>query len=793
MFKSGIANRFCAYPELLALVRKFLRGTMRLNKSCSPVLLMMASCLVAAGCTNNPDPDPPPEPAATSGPAEFVGSDSCATCHTSEFIRWQGSHHQLAMQHATPDTVLGDFQSSQFRYFSEQSRFFMRDGGFWVETAGADGQMQEFQVRYTFGVTPLQQYLIEFPDGRLQALSIAWDSRPAGEGGQRWFHLYPDEYIAYDDPLHWTGRQQNWNYMCAECHSTKLQKNYELKSDTFDTRWSEINVGCEACHGPGSHHITQVENGAPEEDFALLVNLDDAARSSWIMNPGTGIAERSELRMSPQQQPEACGRCHARRALSASEYEYGKPLLDAHRVSLLDEFLYFADGQVEDEVYVYGSFIQSKMYRAGVTCSDCHDPHSATLKTGTTASDVCSTCHLPEKFAGSEHHRHNTDAVQCVDCHMPATNYMVVDGRRDHSFRVPRPDLTVTTGSPNACADCHEDQDAEWAAQALAEWYGDNRPAHYATALHAGRGADIGANALLVAAAANDEFPGIARATALSLMRSPYDSNSAEAVRRGLASSDALIRIGALRALAGFPAEPQREWALPLLRDPVRSVRIAAVDLLSPLRDSLPVPEMQNFQRAERELIDAQLAIIERPEALGNLGNLFTEAGNAERALQFYQLALQKQPDSDEIRVNLADLYRRMQQDAQAETLIREGLAQPGNHAALRHALGLLLVREQNHAEALAELGRAAELDPDNARYVFVYAVAQNSLGQSDAAITTLRQASQRFPTDFDITGTLVTVLRDQGRVEEARQAAATLVERFPGNENAQAILQSLQ
>src|SRR5262249_49461813 len=135
---------------------------------------------------------------------DFVGSETCAACHQKEASLWRTSHHRHAMDHATEESVLGDFSGARFTYYGVQSRFFRKDGKFLVDTDGPDGKLSVFEIKYTFGVYPLQQYLIEFPDGRLQALSIAWDCRPKDKGGQRWFHLYPNEDIRHDDILHWT-------------------------------------------------------------------------------------------------------------------------------------------------------------------------------------------------------------------------------------------------------------------------------------------------------------------------------------------------------------------------------------------------------------------------------------------------------------------------------------------------------------------------------------------------------------------------------------------------------------
>jgi hypothetical protein len=306
-------------------------------------LVAIGSVCLLSAC-NDPvltekDADQDPEPA-------FVGGDACRDCHAAEFADWQGSHHDLAMQHADSATVLGDFQDATFNYFDTETRFSRRGNDYIVRTAGADGEPADFKVEYTFGVMPLQQYLVALPGGRLQALPFTWDARSAEDGGQRWYHLYPDENVGPDDPLHWTGREQNWNYMCAECHSTNLEVNYDSASDSFSTSWSDINVHCEACHGPGSAHVGQAQADSFENNYGLLVDLDDRGRAAWEMNARTGIAERSEMAMRPPQQPESCGRCHSRRGVITGEYEYGVPLTQTHRVSLLDEALYFDDGQM---------------------------------------------------------------------------------------------------------------------------------------------------------------------------------------------------------------------------------------------------------------------------------------------------------------------------------------------------------------------------------------------------------------------------------------------------------------
>ena len=751
------------------------------------------ACLALTGCGEPADRNVA-EAKPDYEPNSFVGSPACAGCHETEHELWRGSHHDLAMQEATAQSVLGNFNDEKFSNYGLISRFFRRGDEFWVETDNASGDIEAFRISYVFGVDPLQQYLIELSGGHLQALSIAWDSRSVEEGGQRWFHLYPDEAISHDDPLHWTGPEQNWNYMCAECHSTDLQKNYSVTDNTYATTWSEINVACESCHGPGSAHVAWAENGSPGSNSRLVLSLDDHGSARWQMNQNTGTAELSELPMRIQRQPEACGRCHARRGNITTDYDYGRPLLDTHMPALLEPGLYYADGQILDEVYVYGSFLQSKMYRAGVTCSDCHDPHSLELKIDGAVSNVCSQCHAPTKFARTEHHFHESNTVECVDCHMPATNYMVIDARRDHSFRVPRPDLSVATAAPNACTNCHSEQTDAWAVAAIDNWYGKSRgsDSHYALALHAGRNQAAGQRELVGELLDASNEPGIVRATALALMAQPFTARDIERLRRSLQSGDPLLRVSALRMLAALPPDARVALAAPLLGDSVRGVRITAASVLAVARDNLPPTSMSAFRLAAMEYRAARQSVAERPESHTNLGNFLRDLGDLDAAEQAFAQALVKQPHWVAARVNLADLHRLRGDNAKGIEELEQGLALDPDDASINHALGLAMIRDGNTDSGLAHLAKAAEAAPDNIRNIYVYAIGLHSVGQTQTALELLQSIHDRHAANFETAWALATINRDIGEVEQARKYARLLMAEHPENESVRQLLQSL-
>jgi predicted CXXCH cytochrome family protein len=741
---------------------------------------------------------------APSAEPTFVGSETCAGCHRSQAELWNGSQHRRAMAHASEQSVLGDFADATFDHEGVRSRFFRQDGKFLVETDGPDGKLGTFEIKYTFGVDPLQQYLIEFPDGRIQALSIAWDTRPKQQGGQRWFHLYPGEQIRHDDILHWTRLNQNWNFMCAECHSTGVRKNYDAANDTFATNWAEISVGCEACHGRGSGHVAWARARQSWWPFGktddprkgLVVALDERRDVAWWPDRQTGNPQRSVPPALVRREVETCGLCHARRGIISEDWIPGGSLSDTHVVSLLSRGLYQADGQMLDEVYNYGSFKQSRMFAAGVTCGDCHEPHGAKLRAS--AETVCLQCHAPDEYAVASHHHHEqaSPIPTCASCHMPERTYMVVDRRHDHGFRVPRPDLTAKLGTPNACNDCHKDKGADWAASAVEGWYGPTRKGfqNYAEAFHAAWTGRANAASLLSAVAANPRVPAFVRGSALSELR-PFASLSSIALARTvLADPDPMVRIGALDMLEDMPARQLWTMVSPLLSDPSRGVRIRAASLLAAVPTaSQPASERERFERAAAEFVAAQHLNADRPEGRAGLGNFYARRRLVAEAEAEYRAALRLSPHYAPAAVNLADLFRQTGRDGDGETVLRTALAASPRDAGLHHALGLVLTRLKRGDEALAEFRAAAGLEPERARYAYVYGVALHSAGRVAEAIAILKESLARHPEDRETLSALVAFCRDAGDLTAAREYAERLLRLAPNDKDVARLVQELR
>lgn len=757
--------------------------------------------------------------AATPGQQEaqgWVGSDACAQCHSTQYQAWRGSHHDLAMQRASEKSVLGAFDGRHFRHQGTASKFFRRDDSYWVETEGPDGKLQTYPVAYVFGVYPLQQYLLALPGGRLQAFSIAWDSRPAASGGQRWFDLRGSSNLGGQgstdddsmpipgaepsatpnhprDPMHWTGSYYNWNSRCAECHSTNLSKRFDPNSGTYATTWSEINVGCEACHGPGERHLALAQAGRLQDasDSGLAVDLRDAG--AWRFIPNETIARRSPAAGKPRQ-VETCAPCHARRT-SLGEYRHGGDLLDTHLPTLLEEGLYYADGQIREEVYVYGSFVQSRMYQAGVTCSNCHEPHGLRLRAPGNA--VCAQCHLPATYDNTTHHHHaaNSPGAACVNCHMPATTYMSVDPRRDHSLRIPRPEISAIAGTPNACNACHEDRTAAWAAGALENWgihFADDG-SHPAPVLRRARQGDARAASGLQAIAMDDDAPPIWRATAAAELGRFPSRQAVESAALLLTGDDAMLRLGAVRAIDFLPWQQRLQMLEPLLRDPVTAIRI---ELARVLADVPLARTEQPVAVALEALFDEYLQSLtqhaDMPESLSQQGNFLVARRLYERAEKAFRGALESDPQHVPTLLNLADLYRVLARDGEARTVLGRAIASAPTQAAPHHALGLLETRAGNQERGLQHLKRAAALETQGVGYRYVYAIALHDTGDTPAALEVLRSLLGTAPGNPDVLLALVNYSRSAGQIEDARRYADELRKLFPDNPAIRNLYESL-
>jgi len=545
-------------------------------------------------------------------------------CHASEAQAWSTSHHALAWTDVDAGHVVADFNGTRFDHDGMLVEFSRTDGTPQARVTEKDGEITDYNVHSVVGIEPLQQYLFETEPGRLQSFDVVWDTE-----NQRWYHLYPDQDLPPDDGLHWTGPYKNWNGRCAECHATGYEKNYDAQARRYSSVQAEIGVGCEACHGPASAHIDWTKGQSVSAD------LDEYG---FTMNWGQTEAAIQQ-----------CAGCHSRREAHGDGNPVpGTPYHDAYNLAVLRPGLYHPDGQILDEVYVYGSFLQSKMYAQGVGCMNCHDPHSADLKAE--GNGVCTQCHslagnpdfptlTAKDYDTPAHHHHadNSDGAQCVSCHMIERVYMGVDGRRDHSFRIPRPDLGL---GEDACTDCHATEDQVWAARQIEAWFPSSmhRAPHYGTAFEAAVSGRVEGGDDLLAIATDPDLAGIVRATAAYLLQ-PFASTEVAAQAAPLLSDpDPLVRANAALLQRQATLSDQIQRLEPLLSDPFRNVRISAAKEFLNIPSQALTTEQQALvgQRMTewQGVIANRLDFPETHLVLGGMALTFRNAPAAERAFR---------------------------------------------------------------------------------------------------------------------------------------------------------------
>ena len=669
--------------------------------------------------------------------------------------------------------MLGDFSDVRVTFHGIESRFFRAGDEYRVETVGASGEPRVFDVRYTFGWRPLQQYLLDVGDSRLQAFDVAWDDRARAQGGQRWFHLQPDEAIAPGHPFFWTGHAMNWGGQCASCHSTNVTKSVDA-SGHLSTAFEATNVTCEACHGNAAVHVRHARAGTtssvPHAGFA------DGPQPpiAWHLAPGARIATPDKA--GDSREIDQCGGCHALRMPLTADAQ-GKPFHDAYRIQLPGDVHYFRDGQIREEVFVLGSFLQSRMHAQGVTCGNCHDPHSGNLVAD--GNGVCAQCHRAASYDVPSHHRHaaGTPGSACIDCHMPARTYMGVDPRRDHAFPIPRPSLSAELGVPNACTGCHEDRSDTWAQKKLRDW-GFAEKDHWARLsqrLH--RGDPAAADALYASVAG--DTPPMVKASLLAQAAALPSHKVQALLELGLRDSEPLVRRGAVAGAQGQP--PAERWRLlaPHMNDPVASVRFETAVALADIVPALPArasTATHDLFAEQRRLLEPTADLAETQRMLANLEDRLGQSAAARAA---FARALTIDPTSVPALIDYADFLQREGQEREAGELLTRAISVAPDSPMANVAYGLHLVRSGHRRQALASLAKAAATPDASARFLYIHAVAQHSLGHHAAALETLRTGIERWPWDPNLLSTLVIYLDDPHSPETQRHLA-TLSELEP-------------
>jgi len=715
----------------------------------------------------------------------FVDNNLCQSCHTDEYKAWKTSHHYHAMEEPSELSVLGDFDNSVYSDANIHAKFSKRDNLYFVALEDATGSTREFEVKYTFGWHPLQQYLLALPGGRLQALTVAWDVNE-----KKWFRLLSNENAHYGDAAHWAGRLHNWNSQCAECHSTNLEKNYDSITDTYQTHFSGINVNCQACHGPGEKHITWANSeDIQKEDNGIVVNIP------------------SKMNRVERQQAEInmCARCHSRRTRLTENDHHGESFLEQFTPLLLSEEHYYSDGQIDDEVYVYGSFVQSKMYKAGVTCSDCHNVHTG--ETHAKGDAICTSCHnlspsaefaslKPFDYTSSKHHHHpiESEGARCVSCHMPDKTFMGIDPRRDHSFKIPKPDLSEQIGSPNACVNCHQDKDNNWASTKLRSWHnkGASSQKSFAKAIHLGRLSEQ-QGLIALAELVESQEPFIARATAADLL-GQYGNLANQSLQEFSQDEHLLVRAAALEGLSRIPSPENKKRLVNALNDSSRLVRItAARGLVGIPRQDLSEKEVEAYNLNIAEYIKTQQASAETPEAQLNLARFYSQNGDVTLATKAFEKAIQLDSKFGPSYFQYATILSQLGKLDAAESVLQQAIDHIPSYSDSYFALGLLYAQKGSAKQAAPMLKKSMLLQPDNPQYSYNYGLLLQQMGLYSDAEKALRQSYAASVSSPEALYALAVMFIESKDSKQAEETLRQLMETFPNYQPANQLFKHLQ
>jgi Tfp pilus assembly protein PilF len=702
----------------------------------------------------------------------YLGDQSCIKCHKNEHKEWKQSDHYMSMLPPNDTTVKGDFNNQTFTADGVTSHFFKKEGKYFINTEGEDGKNHDFEVKYIFGYTPLQQYLVEFPGGRMQVPRLSWDCIK-----KKWFNQYAGQKVASHDWLHWTGNSQNWNTMCASCHSTNLQKKYDNKTDTYKTSYSVVNVSCESCHGAGLQHVNYI-NGADYKDGVVTKN-------SYLK-----LTKKS----SQLEQINACAPCHARVTELNASHTNSNELMDNYIPQIPDTESFYADGQINQEDYIYSSFLQSKMFSKGVKCSDCHNVHTTKLKR--IGNETCIKCHVPENFNTPKHTFHSlgSKGSECINCHMPGKLYMGNDLRHDHSFRIPRPDLSVKFGMPNACSNCHKDKSEKALADAITQWYGPKRKYHFSDDLIPGSQLTPNSEVHLLHLINGKEIPNIIKATAAFYLRNSNTPTSLNALLICLKNKDAQVRYRALQSLTNFSPTNWINAVGPLLSDKVRAVRIAAADLYITIPfEQIPSQYRTVFSAANTEL--KNYLYYQTDFSTGNvmLADYYLKLQDYTNAELFYRKGLKKDDQMIYALTNLSTTYNAQGKNDKALETLEKAQKKAPNNERIYYNLALLYNEMNNKPAAEKSFAKAIVLKSQNPRVYYNYGLMLNENKEFKEAITVLNKGIIIDPSASELYYALTFVYIQSNNVDKARQSALKLKQLDPNNPNYSQLFSSLK
>ena len=638
----------------------------------------------------------------------FTGPDPCEPCHTNEYHIWTRSDHCRAMMRPGRTTVFSAFSPDtvEFGYRGFSTRMVSSPDGYTMIAPGPDGVTRPYPIDLVLGIRDHQVFLTKFPDGRYQVLPSTYDMQ-----WQTWFDatdglVVSDHTLAPDEPYYWTNRNRCWNRECFDCHLSGMRKNYDPVTNTYNTTWRDLGIDCEACHGPGRPHAR--------------LRAIDGTRDT--LEADTTLVKLQDL--SPVQQVEVCGQCHARKVVLAQGYQPGDDFYEFYEIGLLDDNLVMPDGRYWGMMYDMMALMQSPCYEKGqITCTHCHDGHGTKRRNDLhefeNDDQMCLPCHANHVQNPGLHAHHEPDGEgsRCRSCHiqlLPGSHMELAD----HTLSIPVPENTIRYNSPNACNDCHTDQTPQWSVRWLEEWYGPDRIDRWSRAevLFKAKNLDTAAVVPLIAMLRDTSENMIWRSNAALMLGGFGDRRAIAPLMEYMTHSNTVLRTNALQSLAKFPDERVRAaLRRHILTEPNSQIRLHLAGKLDFWwRDDLTAPERRIAQQSwEQYVRQATTVLGDWAEARRELAVAYSRRGEIQNAEREYTYALNIDSTDAQSEDGLAALYTQQERYADALVHARRAVVLDTASAAFRVNLAAAYMYVDSLARAEVEFRRVLETAPD--------------------------------------------------------------------------------
>jgi tetratricopeptide (TPR) repeat protein len=715
------------------------------------------------------------ETSATQG---YAGSKSCVECHERFYQLWSTSNHGLAMQPYSPEFAKakltpkkGDLAIGKYKYRVDVAKG--------VVTELGQKETKQYKIKHVLGGKNVYYFLTPFPKGRLQTLPVAFDITK-----KVWFDTAASGVRHFpgtstDQPMSWRDPGYTFNTSCYNCHVSQLSNNYDLKTDTYKTTWAEPGINCETCHGPSAEHnrvMKKSPRGQQPTDMKII----------------------SVKKFTPEQHNSTCSGCHAKMSPLTDAYSPGDRFFDHYDLATLEDPDFYPDGRDLGENYTYTSWLMSPCAKSGkINCVTCHTSSGRyRFKAEGKANDACMPCHEKhvKGITAHTHHKPDSPANKCISCHMPMTSFARMN-RTDHSMLPPTPSATIAYKSPNACNICHTDRDALWADKYVREWRARDYQASVlkrAALIDGARKRDwkqLPAMLDYIASKGRDE---VFATSLIRMVPSSGDRRIATVLIEAMKDPSPLVRGATADALQHVPTKEAVQALIVATNDDYRLVRVrAAASLAAYSNLHLNDADKKSVESANKEYLASITARPDQWLSHYNLGNYYLKRNDPKKAISSYDTSLKLEPRAVLAMVNQSMAYARLGDNKKAHESLSKALKENPDNAAANFNMGLLKAEQNDPKGAEQHLKKALKADPQMAQAAYNLCI-MTAKNRIDEAISYCRIAAELRPQEPRYAYTLAFYLNQKGDLDEAATTLKALLEKNPGNKDADMLLKEI-